>query len=542
MRDGLAGVASARATGHSGAMLSRASIVAPLVASALAGCTEDPAVPFSFDVVDGSEATVAAGDVTIATAADLARLGGVRRIEGDLAITMTTKVALPDLEVVVGSLRLEGTHEREVTGDLSMPALERVGGDLRVAYTKDSGRLALPALTAIGGHLALTHGTWDVDLRGLATLGGDLRVNDAGIEGLDLGALATVGGSVRVLRFGSSHPLVRLALPALTSIDGDLELSQGVALTLVAPALAVIGRDLDVSGLTVTLELGGLATVGDDVLFESATIDAVDLSGLTTVAGGICVEGASGDGLATLSLDSLATVVGDLTLRRAATLRALSLPALVDLGGALSLDADPSLRTVTLGALTETHGDLIVTEAGDVLVRADALVHVGGDLRVTDCGRANLSFPAVELVVGSVVVSGETLAGIALPALAHVGRDLVLEDLTVEPDVVTLPALASLDGTLRVAATLFLDALAAPALTTIGSVQGGFPQGDLVLDQNFALASLDLTALARVQRDVTITDNPRLPAADVAALLDAITLGGAASTCGGEGGDACPAP
>ncbi|MFO0749114.1 MAG: hypothetical protein U1F43_26145 [Myxococcota bacterium] len=504
-------------------------------------CEDQAAVPFGVDTVGSSDGVSASGDVVVLTRADIVKLAGVRHIEGDLEIRMTTAVALPDLETIGGSLRLAGTAATEVTPDVSLPALERIGLDLAVAYTKDSGRLQLPSLTEVGRHVALTHGTWDVDLGALKTIGGDLRVNDASLVGIDLGKLASVGGAMRILRFGLARgTVVSVALPSLREVTGDVELAQGADLDFSAPLLATIGRDLDVSGLAVSLSLPGLTRLGDDLLVDDVTMTALDLSHLATVEGEIAIDGARGDGLADLELGALHTVVGSLTLRDVANLGRASLPALVDLGGALDLEQVPSLARLELAALTHTNGDLIVRQAGNVLVLAQVLASVGGDLRIEDCGRMQANLPALTSIVGSLSIRGGTLVDPGVPKLATVGRDLVLQDLSVELDTLTFAALTSVSGTLRAAQTIYLDRLRLPLVTQVGSVQGGFPIGDLDVRENFALIELGLPLLASVARDVAVRDNPRLPVADVTAALAGITVGGSTTVCGNDGGDACP--
>ena len=488
----------------------------------------NPLVP-----VDGE---VFVGTVTLRSKADEALFAGYVAIAGDLVITAqdAAGVRLDRLEHVTGSVTLQGSLGLEASGNLTLPKLTHIGKNLRASHTHSVGTLELPLLRTIGGHCELAHGLFELRTPRLEEVNGDLRLHDARLLGAQLPALATLGGSLRASRYAAATEgaSLELDLPSLRSVGGDLELSAGPPTTLVARRLVALTGDLDLADLPVGLELPSLATVGGDLRLERLDVYLLALDSLTTVGGDLLLTDSGGAGLERLSLPSLATVAGRLSLTTLADTEALALDALADLGRALTVADNPRLATLSAASLPRLHSDLLVTRnALPLLVDLPSLAAVGGDLLLVANGALDARLGLLAAVTGDLRVTTTRITRLALPSLATVGRTLAIFDADASEGVLAFPSLTAVGGDLQLLRTAYVTTLLAPLLASVGQTTDGFPWGDLRLELNPHLATLDFSALTTVVGALTVVGNPALAAEVTDAAFGALTPGGALQIC-----------
>lgn len=503
----------------------RCAVIWALGAAALGACDVAQDVP-AIAPLDTSDAhDVLHGDVTIvASPEDALALRRLKHIVGDVEIRAGQALALPDLVEIDGSLRIVG-------------GLIPAGAEPRATPV-----VSLPALQRVAGRFAVSDGTFAIDTPQLVTIGGDWRATDVALASISFPALETIGGSVQLARFSaaaSDGRALTAALPVLRAVGGGVELSDGPSFTFAAPALTTVGVDLEIADVVVSLDLGALREIGDDLRVEHATIDALTLGALETIRGDLLVTSSEGKGLERFEPGRLATVVGDIRLTDLGSLRAIGLDALVDLGRALVVSDNPQLTNVSARVLGVTHGDVIVHAGGVVRVSLEGLTTVGGDLRIEDSPSMELHAPLLEAVTGSLVVRNGSLARLGASALQAVGRDVLLTDLAVEGHEVVLDRLSAVGGTVAIETTRFLERVIVSRLRSVGSIQGGFPIGDLVLTDNQHLVYVGATGLLSVTRDLTVRANPALDAQTIGSAFGTVSVGGAKTICGNRDDSAC---
>jgi hypothetical protein len=501
------------------------------------------------------------GDAVVATPLDVAKLAAVVQISGDLLFRPVVElgsIKLPQVAGVAGSIRIEQLPDGPAPLVIELPALARVGVDLAARNTSRKIELRLAALTRLGGHLVVEHATGlAVHAARLELVNGDLRIEEGGVAALDLPALARIGGSVRLERFalGGEGPdggapdaaasdtaadLV-LAFPALTRIDGSVQLRAGPSLDLSAPRLTGIAGDLALEGQRAALHLPALETLDGDLRASASVIPAADLGALRAVGGDVHLDDVTLSGA--LPLPALASVNGRLEISEAGNLGALDLPALGRVGGRIRVASDGDLRRLSLAALATLGSDLEISGCGaDLGVALPALTHLGGSLLFIDDGNLRVSAPRLHEVVGAVRVRRSVLAALDLGLLDSVGQDLEIAGVIGSAlPLLRLPGLRATGGSVLFASNQNIAALSLPALARVGGVYDGTPLGGLTVTSNDGLATLELPALARVATDLVVRGNPALDSTSVATATALTAVGGMRSICGNRNGlPLCP--
>ena len=97
--------------------------------------------------------------------------------------------------------------------------------------------------------------------------------------------------------------------------------------------------------------------------------------------------------------------------------------------------------------------------------------------------------------------------------------------------MLAFPSLTAVGGDLQLLRTAYVTTLLAPLLASVGQTTDGFPWGDLRLELNPHLATLDFSALTTVVGALTVVGNPALAAEVTDAAFGALTPGGALQIC-----------
>ncbi len=217
------------------------------------------------------------------------------------------------------------------------------------------------------------------------------------------------------------------------------------------------------------------------------TTGAVALPLLESVRGALIARGPMSE----LVLDRLREITGDVIVD-AEALRRVSFAALERIGGALSIEHNAGREVALLARSLRTLGGrlALATTAGGAIVlpalRTASAVVLEGPL-------TDLQLDALAAVAGDVVVT-DFDGALTLPALVTIDGTLRVENRG-GPDI-SLPVLERLGADLRIQRLSRLKTLALPALREIA--------GDLILRSVDALATLDLAVLEDVRGIVQI--------------------------------------
>jgi hypothetical protein len=362
------------------------------------------------------------GHVSIASTADFARLAGVERIVGDLAIHCLGE-PMPDL--------LPLATLREVTNVVSVQSCTQL--------TTLSG---LDGLTTIGGSFVARDLPDLVSLEGLGALesiGGGLSLEDldALVDLRGLGALGFVGSNLTVTLTDS---LVTLdGLGPVAEVD-RLILTTNLALAdldgLEALRVARGGVDLRANRVLASVAgLGGLESVGEDLTLY-------DLPALTHLDG----------------FDSLALVGADLIVELTGLEDVAGFAALTEVEGALAVQTNRSLTDLGgFGALTHVGGFFRVTNNAALVDGAGftSLASVGGTLYVSDnpALRSLGSFTSLSQIADNLDLrNNDDLPDLdAFGALRTVGEDITIEGHA------ELVSIAGLHGLTTLGDDMFVD-------------------------------------------------------------------------------------
>jgi TolB protein len=246
----------------------------------------------------------------------------------DLIVTDCADPALADVTTIAGDLIIENLADCTA---ISFPNLTSVGGNVFVTGNGAAGSVDLSALLSVGGSISVSANAaaGTVDLASLTSVVGSVSLDDNPAAGvINVGSLTTVVGSV--------------------SIDGDTAVGS-VDLT----SLETVGGAISVAGnaSTGTVDLGSLTdVVGSVTVTDNTSAGSVDLAVLGTVGGDVNVLD---NGVASVSLESLASVIGSVTIEStgAGTFDVGS----GDVSGSVSLD------TVGYSQITGTTADVSTT-------------------------------------------------------------------------------------------------------------------------------------------------------------------------------------
>jgi hypothetical protein len=413
-------------------------------------------------------------DVTVDTVAQLQALSGCKTIPGSLTIN----VAVPDVA--------------------PLWALESVGGELHVSSGSTTSLHGLESLTTIGGGLVLDASVPDTDaLASLASIDGTLDIEFAdSLTSVRLPKLAAVGG----ITIGAPSTLADIELPAVTS-TGSLNLYSAGASpavsTLALPALSSVSGDLQLDTLALTSDatFASLASVG-------GALDIVRLQSLTQL-GGFGSLTHVGVVLSVAHSTALTTITGFRALTSAGSLELIDLPSLTSFPGLASV--------VALGSKASSWTAPTTALVLNLLPKVTDLTGLSG-LRT--------SYQDIEI---NSVNSLTSLHG--LEALTTIGGELSLTNDT------SLVSLKGLEGVTSVGLRVTIQQN--PSLTSIGSLDAvttigaGGAQGPrgITIEANGALATLDgfngLTQLAN-GASITIDDSVVLTSLGAFAKLESV--------------------
>ncbi|MEM6930501.1 MAG: hypothetical protein AAF602_26425, partial [Myxococcota bacterium] len=266
------------------------------------------------------------GDVSIEvdfTVPTLDALSCLERVRGGLGINQTglSSAVLPNLAEVTAGI---GIGNNALLTEVSFPALTATEL-LRVVQNNALLRVQLTSLTEMGDRLELSQNTvlTTLDVPALETLGGDLVVQSMlGLSTLDLPVATTVGG---ILDVSSNGGLLAIDAPRLEQVGG-LEAVFTSLQTLDLPALVTVDGDVELRFVDlVTVSLPRLETVGGDLeLTDTETLTSVSAPVRNTVGGTLRFFDTPQVG--TIGVPQLATL-GGLDVQRIDVLTSLSLPA-----------------------------------------------------------------------------------------------------------------------------------------------------------------------------------------------------------------------
>lgn len=463
-----------------------------------------------------------AGDVEIASAADLEELADVCVIEGDLVITnaTVTVVDLPLLREVGGNLLVDANA---ALAELRLPVIERVathyewtcgGGngfvlrdnvsltlvvvprlrDVDCSFIVESNAsletLRLPALERVQVEEPDNSDPHTANL---------LVLNNAVLSVLDLPVLREVKASLRV---ESNPALTVLSLPALERVGyffwdptwGTLTVSDNAALTTVH--LPVLG---DAWGADLSILANPALTQVVMPLAEPRSIEVISNASLTVLgfpaAGSLVSLNVEENPLLTdLDLSALSRIGGweysgweneeDAVASRIshnAALAELALPALSFLGGELFVFENPVLSRVALPELAE--GDdyigppqpALAIASNPLLVDLELPKLDDAQLRLTNNDSlVELSLPFAS--VGPAITGNALLASLTLPGLVSIEQATFSDNAALT--ALSLPNLTAVSDKLTVSDNPVLETLNAPALTSTAAqvIVSGCPE------------------------------------------------------------------
>jgi hypothetical protein len=152
-----------------------------------------------------------------------------------------------------------------------------------------------------------------------------------------LQTLTTIAGNLTV----TDTSCAALSLPALTSVGGDIDVSNQASLTTISlPSVVTVGGDIDISNNAdlATLSFPDIETVGGDInIVNNDSLVDVSTGSLTDVGGDVNVS--DNASLATLSFPSVDTIGQDMTITGNPQLSTLETPGLDDIGGDVDINA-----------------------------------------------------------------------------------------------------------------------------------------------------------------------------------------------------------
>jgi hypothetical protein len=415
------------------------------------------------------------GDFTAAEFADprkVAALLQVRVVAGTLVIDTAQAVSLPLLEMVTGGMLV-----RSATAAVSLPALKVVDSGATIDAVGDRAP-ELPVLQRIGGNLRID-GTQasdgEIAVPALTEVDGDVQIG-VGLQGvLALPALRVVGDVVVLAGSG----VTRIELRGVERIAGSLILG-GPQLTAIAiPSEHTVEGSVEIGNAPQLTDVElGTTTIAGDLLFTSAPqLETLALNQLTSVHGSGQFAGAiemGSVGLDVLELPALAQSPG-IVIAQNRQLTTVRLSGLVT-AGKLDFEANPRLSSVSAPKITTLN---------QLLIREVELAGGLGVLRAVDFG-------ALTTVTDTLEINGATLVDLSgLGALQRVSK-LRLINIDRLVDLHGLVAIAQLSG---------LQINANPALTALGGLEAVTQlPGGLDLELNPLLISVaGLSNMTRVE-------------------------------------------
>ena len=172
--------------------------------------------------------------------------------------------------------------------------------------------------------------------------------------------------------------------PDVTSIAGDLIVTDPACVDVSLGTLTTIGGDMDISA--------------------NATLTTIDAPELDEVGGDIDIS--ANATLTSIETPELDTVGGDMTLTNNPTLTVFPAPELDEVGGDMDISANATLTSIETPELDTVGGDVDVSENADL-----STVTFGNDIEVS--GSTTLT------VTGTQPLSGRTARGVTSVALTR---------------------------------------------------------------------------------------------------------------------------
>jgi len=351
-----------------------------------------------------------------------------------------------------------------------------VQGDVHIA---DSVNLVqLQGVEVIAGHVLIdaTDIRSLIGLDSLRVIGGNLTIIGANelrrLSGSALSNLEFVGGHIRI---ENNAELIDVNLPSLISAR-SLQIRNNPKLPGVVgfPSLVSLDDGLVIAYNNTLLEVDGFEALAvidgdvDDQFGEGAPPPAFSISQnpvLSELKGFGVLESIRG---------AVELVEGALT--------SITFPGLRTLGNALAIFDQPQLEEMSFPVLTEVRGDVVVELAPAVTsLGLDALTDAGG------------------IQVGGTL----SLSSIDLPELRQVGRPPLIDEGQPFYASDSIALFVSFSGPSNEA----LTQLSAPLLQAV--------QGDVYVEAQPMLQSIDLPALSMINGDLILFDNDALVSVDV---------------------------
>jgi hypothetical protein len=364
-----------------------------------------------------------------------------------------------NIKIVQDTPVWQGSYVIEDNTDISLlNGFTTITGNLYIKNTKRTNLAGLENLTSVGGELSIRGNNALKNLTGLENLKsvGDLVI-ESNTSIINLTGLENLSSFGKGLYIGWNYSLISLsALESISSVVGDLYISGNDALT-------------SLTGLEKISSVGGDLSIGWS---NHAVSDGNDA--LTSLSG----------------LENITSVGGNLIINSNDSLTSLSgLENITSIGGNLKINYTPLTSLFGLENLTSVVGDLIIeyNTALTSLSGPDNITSVGGDLYI----HGNFNLPSLSgleklTLVGGLDISWNpvltSLTG--LENITSIGEDLLISQ---------NPALTSLSG-----------------LENITTVGGDLYIGSGFMGRNYALTSLGMTGLQRVNGDFEISSNPLL--------------------------------
>ena len=467
--------------------------------------------------MDGCDAGVFVGDLTINNQADLAALEGYTEITGSILFdpdAEITEISGLDCLLAVGGSIVMYEQPELVTG---FQNLRSVGGNL--GFSDDDHSFAPSAalaplstvsifneLRSVGGALYFhpDHRREALVLDGfhkLRTIGGNLAFGGADFEVYGFDELEEIGGKLRGSDTGTPDDIAIYGLNELSSVS-EIEF-QGVGQVVISGLNDLERVDGDLAFLyTGDVSIDGLTDLeridGDFVFDEAGAVVLTGLGELERIDGDLVFNEAGP--LDTTPLVELEYIAGDLFIESgpeddSTQMSVLELSELEHLGGDFYIEGYGS--PMQLGAFAELEyigGDLTIDEADDLgdIVGFNELEHVAGSVFFNEPTGARLvGFAELETVGGSFEIKeAKGLSDFyAFGELEEVGGDFVMDEVDDAISFATFAELSRIGGNLTITDNGELETLGLDELDELGGTH-------LRIEGNELLCTCEAQALA----------------------------------------------
>ncbi|MBL91278.1 MAG: hypothetical protein CMH56_05620 [Myxococcales bacterium] len=384
----------------------------------------------------------------------------------DLAALMHCTVITGNFEVVTNAA------EENSLSDVTLPNLQEVRGRLNISFNQYVTQVSFPILAYAQQDLLIEQNfaLQSISLPSLETVDHDLRVSrNTLLSDLDLSALTTVNQSLIVQ---DQPALLTLDFPSLTTVGISLEILQNEALT-----------DISLDGIGQLL--GDLSIRNNDYLMH---VNADELVGIW---GDLHIRW--NHSLVSFALPGLGVIEGEFRLESNHSLTSFSMPEINTINGPKIFRANYSLPTCLVDQL------LVQVDAmGEDDYDADEVIIVSENR-----GCRYWETCENEVQTGNCVCTEDPANDWWVATCSDpVGDCLGDFYIANKNNSISLQGCTSIEGTLRVERSRFLDAVDLPGLTSIGE--------DLKFNDNTSLTHFSFPNLVSVGDTVSVLNNPVL--------------------------------